>query len=116
MDVQARLSLRGRMFERYHNHINWLVSLIAQMYSMMQKHAKINSHLGLCVCEGVDRGYEDRGGGDTGIEGEESGVEGAESGVEGAGSESRGGREEKQLWAGVWKNWRAKLLFLLENS
>ena len=53
----------------------------------------------------------DRGGGGTGIEGAESGVEGAESGVEGVGSGSRGGREEGQLWAGVWKDWRAKLLF-----
>ena len=26
------------------------------------------------------------------------------------------GREEGQLWAGFWKDWRAKLLFLLENS
>ena len=49
--------------------------------------------------------------GGAGIEGAESGVKGAESGVEGAGSWSRRGREEGQLWAGVWKDWRAKLLF-----
>ena len=61
----------------------------------------------------MDRGG---GGGGTGIEGVESGVEGAESGVEGAGSGSRRGGKRGQMWAGVWKNWRAKLLFLLENS
>ena len=53
----------------------------------------------------------DRGGGGTGIEGAESGVEGAESGVEGAGSGSRGGGKRGQLWAGVLKDWRAKLFF-----
>ena len=34
----------------------------------------------------------------------------------GGGKREKRGREEGQLWAGVWKNWRAKLLFLLENS
>ena len=34
----------GRMFERYHNLMNWLVSL-----TTMLKHAKIYLHLGLCV-------------------------------------------------------------------
>ena len=58
----------------------------------------------------------DRGGGGTGIEGAESVVEGAESGVEGAGSGSRGGGERGNCGRGVWKNWRAKLVFLLENS
>ena len=58
----------------------------------------------------------DRGGGGTGIEDAESGVEGAESEVEGAGSGSRGGGKRGNWGAGVWKNWRAKLLFLLENS
>ena len=56
------------------------------------------------------------GGGGTGIMGAESGVEGAESGVEGAGSGSRGGGKRGNCVADVWKNWRAKLLFLLENS
>ena len=57
------------------------------------------------------------GGGGTGMEGAESGVEGAESGVEGGGKRELRGREEGSLWAGVWKEWRAKLLFfLLENS
>ena len=65
-----------------------------------------------CFNEGVDRG-----GGGTGIEGAESGVEGAESGVEGAGSGSRGGGKRGNSGRGwVWKDWRAKLLFLLENS
>ena len=61
--------------------------------------------------EGVDRG-----GGGTGIEGAESGVEGAESGVEGAGSGSREGGKRGHCGRGSQKNWRAKLLFLLENS
>ena len=63
--------------------------------------------------EGVDRG-----GGGTGIECAESGVEGAESGVEGAGSGSRGGGKRGNCGGGgggVWKNWRAKLLFLLKK-
>ena len=62
------------------------------------------------IYEGVDRG-----GGGTGIEGAELGVEGAESGVEGAGS-GRRGAGRGAIVGGVWKDWRAKLLFLLENS
>ena len=54
------------------------------------------------------QGYGDRG---CGI-----GVRGG--GIGGKGGEKRRsrGREEGKLRAGVWKDWRAKLLFLLENS
>ena len=55
-------------------------------------------------------------GGGTGMDGAESGVEGAESGVEGAGSGCRGGGKRGNCGRGVWKDWRAKLLYLLENS
>ena len=48
------------------------------------------------------RGYGDRG---CGIGGRGCGI-----GDRGGGKREKRGREEGPLWAGVWKDWRAKLL------